>query len=152
MKKILILFLAGTLSLSLLAGCSSSNNNDTPLSQSSEINTTPSDTPTPSPTETPTPTPTPTPEPHTHSYTEAISKEATCTETGEKTFACDCSDAYTEEIPATGHQYSEYKSNGDAIYTADGTETATCTCGSTDTRTAKGSKLEYTYTELSATK
>ena len=59
MKKVLILFLVGT--LSLLAGCSSSKNNDTPPSQSTENDVEPSDTPTPNPTEQPTSTPMPTP-------------------------------------------------------------------------------------------
>lgn len=42
---------------------------------------------------------------HVHSYTEAVTKEPTCTEAGEKTYTCDCGDSYTEEIPATGHHY-----------------------------------------------
>ncbi len=88
---------------------------------------------------------------HEHSYTESITKEATCTETGEKTFTCECGDSYTEAIQATGHIYSEYVSNNDATYLADGTETATCACGLTDTRTAEGSKLEYSFTEFTKT-
>lgn len=40
---------------------------------------------------------------HVHSYTEAVTKTAGCTETGIKTFTCSCGDAYTEDIPATGH-------------------------------------------------
>ena len=59
--------------------------------------------PTPAPTETPVPTPTEVP--HEHAYTESVSKEATCTETGEKTFTCECGDTYTENIEATGHNY-----------------------------------------------
>lgn len=42
---------------------------------------------------------------HTHNYIENVTKEPTCTETGEKTYICDCGDKYTEEIPATGHNY-----------------------------------------------
>lgn len=38
-----------------------------------------------------------------HSYVESVTKEATCTEAGEKTFACECGLSYTEEIPALGH-------------------------------------------------
>lgn len=41
---------------------------------------------------------------HKHNYVETISKEPTCTETGEKTYTCDCGDSYTEEISATGHK------------------------------------------------
>lgn len=43
---------------------------------------------------------------HTHSYDAGVvSKEPTCTETGEKTYTCICGDSYTETIPATGHHY-----------------------------------------------
>lgn len=42
---------------------------------------------------------------HKHNYVETITKEPTCTETGEKTYTCDCGDSYAEAIPATGHHY-----------------------------------------------
>lgn len=42
---------------------------------------------------------------HTHTYTENITKEATCTETGEKSLTCECGDTKTESIPAVGHNY-----------------------------------------------
>lgn len=45
-------------------------------------------------------------EEHEHYYTEKITKQPTCTSTGIKTFTCSCEDAYTESIPATGHNYS----------------------------------------------
>lgn len=41
---------------------------------------------------------------HTHSYQEKVTKNATCTEKGIKTFTCECGDSYTEEIPAAGHK------------------------------------------------
>ena len=40
---------------------------------------------------------------HSHAYVENVSKEATCTEAGEKTFTCECGETYTEEIPMLGH-------------------------------------------------
>ena len=84
--------------------------------------------------------------PHEHAYKEEVTKEATCLEEGEKTFACECGDTYSEAIKATGHDFAEYVSNEDATYEADGTETATCSvCGETDTRVAKGSMLTYTF-------
>jgi hypothetical protein len=43
--------------------------------------------------------------PHTHSYVGTITKQPTCTTTGIKTFTCSCGNAYTEEIPATGHSF-----------------------------------------------
>ena len=80
---------------------------------------------------------------HEHSYSESVTKNATCTENGVKTFSCECGDSYTEEIAATGHRFGSYVYNNDATYEANGTETATCSvCGATDTRTKSGTKLE----------
>ncbi len=42
-------------------------------------------------------------ETHTHSYTSSVTKAATCTEAGIKTFTCSCGNSYTETIKATGH-------------------------------------------------
>ena len=42
---------------------------------------------------------------HAHAYTEAVTKEASCGEKGEKTFTCTCGDSYTEEIPQLEHSY-----------------------------------------------
>jgi len=63
--------------------------------------------PTESPTEKPQTTATPEPiqPPHTHEYTEAVTKQPTCTEDGVKTLTCLCGDVKTEEIPATGHDF-----------------------------------------------
>ena len=43
---------------------------------------------------------------HTHSYTSRVTKEATCTVSGVRTYSCSCGDNYTETIPATGHKYT----------------------------------------------
>ncbi len=43
---------------------------------------------------------------HTHSYTSEVTKEATCTVSGVRTYSCSCGDNYTETIPATGHKYT----------------------------------------------
>lgn len=43
---------------------------------------------------------------HQHSETETVTKAATCTEPGEKTYTCSlCGESHTETIPATGHRY-----------------------------------------------
>jgi hypothetical protein len=42
---------------------------------------------------------------HTHSYTSKVTTAATCTTAGVRTYACSCGYNYTEEIPATGHNY-----------------------------------------------
>ena len=97
-------------------------------------------------------TPEPTEAPHEHAYTETITTEATCETDGEALYTCECGDSYTEPITATGHLFENYASNNDATYTADGTETAKCSnCDVTDTRTAEGSMLTYTYTDMDAT-
>lgn len=89
--------------------------------------------------------------PHEHAYTEEITVEATCEKDGKKTFTCECGDSYTEIITAAGHVFN-YVYNEDATYEADGTETAECVnCGITDTRTAEGTMLTYTYTDMNAT-
>lgn len=44
---------------------------------------------------------------HKHSYSSSVTKKATCTETGVRTFTCNCGDQYTEEIPLAPHRYTE---------------------------------------------
>ena len=89
---------------------------------------------------------------HEHAYVETITTEATCETDGEATYTCECGDTYTEVIAATGHVFENYTSNNDATYLADGTETAKCNgCELTDTRTAEGSMLTYTYTDMDVT-
>ena len=39
----------------------------------------------------------------THSYTDTVTQEATCTDTGSMKHTCTCGYSYTEEIPALGH-------------------------------------------------
>ena len=82
-----------------------------------------------------------------HNYEIVTGSEAaaTCTTDGKKADkVCDCGDKVEGEVvKATGHNYSDYKSDNNATYDADGTKTATCaTCGAKDTVTNKGSKLE----------
>jgi len=44
-------------------------------------------------------------DPHTHAYTKAtVTKQASCTEDGEKKLTCECGEFVTEKIPATGHK------------------------------------------------
>ena len=42
-----------------------------------------------------------------HAYTSAITKAATCTTDGERTYTCSCGETYTEVIKATGHAYTD---------------------------------------------
>ena len=90
--------------------------------------------------------------PHEHTYAETVTTEPTCETDGEATYTCECGDSYTEPIATQGHVFENYTSNNDATFTADGTETAKCNnCEVTDTRTAEGSMLTYTYTDMDAT-
>ncbi len=84
---------------------------------------------------------------HKHNYVETITKEPTCTETGEKKYTCDCGDSYTEEIPVKGHHFEngectdcgEKDPNHEHSYTETinkqptctekGEKTYTCGCG-----------------------
>lgn len=142
-KKLALVLTTVTLSMSLLVGCSASSNN---VLESTE-------TVAETPTATQEPTTEPTEEaPHEHTYTETITTEATCETDGEATYTCECGDTYTEPIATQGHVFETYTSNNDATFTADGTETAKCkTCDVTDTRTAEGSMLTYTYTDMDST-
>lgn len=42
---------------------------------------------------------------HTHSYQSAVTKEATCTEKGIRTYTCSCGNKYTEELAVLSHKY-----------------------------------------------
>ena len=60
---------------------------------------------------------------HKHSYTSKITKAATCSNTGTKTYTCSCGDSYTEVIPMTVHKYTSkvvkptYDAQGYTLYT-----------------------------------
>ncbi len=43
---------------------------------------------------------------HTHSYTSKVTKAATCTSNGVKTYTCSCGNSYTQSISALGHDYT----------------------------------------------
>ena len=44
---------------------------------------------------------------HTHSYSSTVTKAATCTEAGTRTYSCSCGDSYNETIAALGHSYNK---------------------------------------------
>ena len=65
----------------------------------------------------------------THTYTSKVTKAATCTTTGVRTYTCTkCGNSYTESIAATGHSYTSKVTA--ATCTAQGYTTYTCgSCG-----------------------
>ena len=83
---------------------------------------------------------------HTHSYT-AITVDATCTENGKVDYACECGDAYSEELPATGHSYTA--SSTTATCTESGVTVYTCKCG--DNYSEEVAATGHTYTASSTT-
>ncbi len=72
---------------------------------------------------------------HTHSYSSTVTKQATCTAAGVKTFICEsCGHSYTESIAKKGHSYSS------AV-------TKQPSCGSSGVRTFTCSNCGSSYTE-----
>ena len=75
---------------------------------------------------------------HTHKYSEKVTKSATCTAEGVKTFTCSCGDSYTESIAKLGHSYKDTVTA--PTCTADGYTVHKCSrCGDsyTDSKTSK---------------
>ena len=75
----------------------------------------------------------------------------TCTEEGYTTHTCiDCGEVIiTDKVPATGHTFENYVSDGNATCTEDGTKTAKCEhCDATDTVTDEGSAKGHGETEI----
>ncbi len=84
------------------------------------------------PTTAPTaPTTQPTEPPHQHDYKAEVTKEATCTAEGVKTFTCSCGDSYTEKIAKLEHSYTSKVTA--PTCTEKGYTTYTCACGDTYT-------------------
>lgn len=83
-----------------------------------------------------------------HSWDKGtVTTQPTCTTAGVMTYTCKnpAHNKKTEPIPALNHNFKTYIYDNNATCTQDGTETAKCErCDATDTRTAKGTKLEAT--------
>lgn len=99
---------------------------------------------------------TPAPVEHVHVWDAGtVTKEATCTEKGIKTFACVCGETKTEEIPALGHKTDGGKITKAATCTEKGIKTTTCTvCGASKTEeiAATGHKWDAGKVTKEATK
>ena len=71
---------------------------------------------------------------HTHSYTCKVTKNATCSTKGVKTYTCSCGASYTKEIAKTAHNYNSGKITKNPTCTSKGVKTYTCNgCGATYT-------------------
>ena len=71
-----------------------------------------------------------------HDYVSKVTKESTCTEKGSLTKTCSkCGDVITEEIPALGHKFGEWKVTVDATVLAPEQQERICeTCGTKETK------------------
>lgn len=66
-----------------------------------------------------------------HSYTSSITTPASCEEDGVITYTCNCGDAYTQPIPATGHTEGPWETVLEPTTEAEGKKIKKCTvCGS----------------------
>lgn len=94
-----------------------------------------------------------TPTKHNHSYTATVTKQPTCTETGEKTYTCSCGHQYSDVISKTGHTSSDWITTKEATETAEGTKVKKCTVCDTVLETASIAKVahnhSYTWTHVS---
>lgn len=71
-----------------------------------------------------------TPTSHNHSYKATVTKQPTCTETGEKTYTCSCGHQYKDVISKTGHTAGGWEVKENATCKKEGTEVKKCTsCG-----------------------
>ena len=88
---------------------------------------------------------------HVHNYVPTVT-DPTCTEQGYTTYTCQndgCDNpTYVDNyVPATGHSFTNYVSDGNATCTVDGTKTAKCdNCDATDTIADPGSATGHSLT------
>ncbi|MBQ7597301.1 MAG: hypothetical protein IJU56_01815 [Clostridia bacterium] len=79
---------------------------------------------------------------HSHSYTSTVTKAATCTDTGVRTYTCSCGNSYTETISALGHSFGNWTTVTIPTEQSTGTAQRTCSrCKKTESKTI--SKLVY---------
>ena len=94
---------------------------------------------------------------HTHQYTAKVTKAATCTEEGIKTYTCSCGSKYTEKIAKTAHKAVKDAEIAPTCTSAGRTEGSHClVCGTVITATktipAKGHTFTLTVTVKATTK
>ena len=113
----------------------------------------PTETPTQAPTQAPATTKAPTTtQAHKHSYTAKVTKAATCTAEGVKTYTCSCGDKYTEAIAKIAHTKDSGTVTKAATCTATGTKTYKCTVCKAVVDTADIAALGHNYKNGSVVK
>lgn len=83
---------------------------------------------------------------HTHSYSSTVTKSATCTAAGIRTYICDsCGYSYTETISKTGHSYVSSVTRQPSC-TVDGVRTFKCSnCGDSYTESIEKFSHQYDF-------
>jgi len=87
--------------------------------------------------------------PHKHRFGEGtVDKEPTCTESGSMSYTCSsCGEVKTEEIPAKGHSFSEWRTLVEHTPNAEGLERRDCSvCGFYEERTLSKIPAKYYIT------
>lgn len=73
-----------------------------------------------------------------HTYESIVTKAATCTENGTKTYRCECGNSYTEPINALGHELGTWEVQNEESCTVTGLKVKNCNragCDYTESQT-----------------
>ena len=87
-----------------------------------------------------------------HTYSATVTTP-TCTDKGYTTYKCACGDTYTaDEVPASGHDYSDWTQIKAPTCSVKGEESRVCTaCGNTETRDVATTAHSYDKTVTAST-
>lgn len=89
---------------------------------------------------------------HRHSYTATVTKQPTCTESGEKTYTCSCGHQYKDVISKTGHTAGSWEVKENATCQKEGTEVKKCTSCGKEMETRAIAKTSHTPSDWVVTK
>lgn len=93
-----------------------------------------------------------TPTSHNHSYKATVTKQPTCTETGEKVYTCSCGSSYKEVISKSGHNAGGWEVKENATCKKEGTEVKKCTSCGKEMETRAIAKTGHTPSDWVVTK
>ena len=93
-----------------------------------------------------------TPTSHNHSYKATVTKQPTCTETGEKVYTCSCGSSYKEVISKSGHNAGGWEVKENATCQKEGTEVKKCTSCGKEMETRAIAKTGHTSSDWVVTK
>ncbi|MGM9599441.1 MAG: phage tail tip lysozyme [Faecousia sp.] len=90
---------------------------------------------------------------HTHNYSSTVTKVASCTAAGVRTYTCSsCGNTYTDSIAALGHSWGEWSTTTAPTCIAAGVSTKTCNrCGQLQTQSIPPDGHQYSVETYAAT-